>query len=699
MGGRREPIHILAIALGGCLKGPPVAYGITEDTGGHIGYVLGAMGALARDPRVGRADIATRLFDDPALGRAHVEPVEELSPKSRIIRIDSGNRAYLAKEELARDRAAFTEALIAHLECQPRLPDVIHAHFADAADVAREVKRRLGIPFIYTAHSLGIDKRAASGVRCQGLEGRIAEEDRAIAACDLVVASSRDECERQLLAYPSGRLGKIRRLRPGIETTAATPAEQTAARALIAPFLRDPDRPIVLAVARAVRKKNLVTLVEAFAENPALRERANLVILAGLRDGLKSGEAEQREVLLDLVDAIDRYGLHGVCAWPAHHTQGELAGLYDIARRSGGVFVNPAFVEPYGLTLIEAAAHGLPVVATREGGPRDIVAELEHGLLVDPRDPAGIAGAITRLVDDSAFWNRCSENARVNVAEMSWESYAAGFVSLVQGLVTPRPTAQPRCRPTRLLLSDIDNTLTGCREGAARLSRYLGRDQGQVLFGVATGRAFVDAQRLLAEWSLPQPAVIVSSVGTEIYWRYEADYLRDEAYSRRLAEGWDGVAVAQALDGIPGLEPQSDIEQRTFKRSYLTADAAAAEHARRVLAEAGLSVRIIASHARFLDIVPANGGKGAAMAHVARMLGLRPQQIVAAGDSGNDADMLADCPGAVVVANHDRDLAHLIGRPGIYAARRGNAAGVLEGLLWHRWQARVARQGKPRVAA
>ncbi len=119
-----EFMHILAIALGGCLRAPPVRYGITEDTGGHIAYILGAMAALARDPRVTRADIVTRLFDDPALGSVHAQPREAVSAKSEIIRIDSGNRHYLAKEDLARDRAAFTRALIEFLRTSDRRPDI-----------------------------------------------------------------------------------------------------------------------------------------------------------------------------------------------------------------------------------------------------------------------------------------------------------------------------------------------------------------------------------------------------------------------------------------------------------------------------------------------------------------------------------------------------------------------------------------------
>ena len=69
---------------------------------------------------------------------------------------------------------------------------------------------------------------------------------------------------------------------------------------------------------------------------------------------------------------------------------------------AGGVFVNPALHEPFGLTLIEAAAAGVPVVATCNGGPAEIVSTIGHGALVDPRDPAGIAKAIKGIIDDPA---------------------------------------------------------------------------------------------------------------------------------------------------------------------------------------------------------------------------------------------------------------------------------------------------------
>ena len=45
--------------------------------------------------------------------------------------------------------------------------------------------------------------------------------------------------------------------------------------------------------------------------------------------------------------------------------------------------------EPFGLTLIEAAAHGVPIVATSQGGPVDIVSTLGNGVLIDPNDVQG----------------------------------------------------------------------------------------------------------------------------------------------------------------------------------------------------------------------------------------------------------------------------------------------------------------------
>ena len=672
-------LHIVSLALGGCLKGDPVRYGITEDTGGHITYILGEMRALAKRDDVSCAEIVTRLFDAPELGTEHAQAVEKIDDKLVISRIDSGNRNYLAKDALRADRHAFTEALIENLASRDRLPDIIHAHFSDAADVAAKVEDALGIPFVYTAHSLGADKRAAMACPGAAMEARMAEEDAAIARSAAVIGSSRDECERQIMAYPSARPGKIHRLVPGAPKHLSEPMTSNALR-LVEPFLRDATRPMVLAIARPVEKKNLVTLVEAFAGSDYLREHCNLVLIAGLRNDLTPAEPEQAQVLQDLIAAIDRHDLYGQVAYPKSHTQTQIDGLYALAARTGGVFVNPALVEPYGLTLVEAASHGLPVVATMNGGPQDIVEALQHGTLVDPRDPAAIAKATQDIIANRRTWNRLSANALSNVPQMSWDAYASGFLKIVR-TIGHRATASTRDKaPERLLVSDLDNTLTGCKAGAERFSRFLERrtDFG---FAIATGRSIVEARRLVRDWGLPEPLAWITSVGSEIYLGDGVTLRLDEGYARSINEGWDGDAVTAALAGCEELKPQACYEQRAYKRSYFCEGEEGRLLAETKLAEAGIVARVILSHGRLLDILPSRAGKAAAMRHIARKLGLKDKQVFAAGDSGNDADMLTACENAILVGNHDAEVADIAVRSNVYVSRRSHGGGTLEGLV------------------
>ena len=667
------------IALGGCLRAVP-RYGLTEDTGGHITYILGAARAMARRADVARCEIVTRLFEDARLGSIHSHRTEHVAPKLVITRIDSGDRRYLCKEALAEDRSAFTDALIAELAGRARLPDVIHAHFSDAADIAQRVREVLGIPFIYTPHSLAKDKIGTGCAATGNWAERLAEEDRAIGGADAIIASSRDECERQVTSYPGARVERIWRVSPGIDQTRASMQDKAAARQLVTPFLRAPERPVILAIARPVRKKNLAGLIKAFARHEGLREKANLVLLPGLRHSVESGESEQVAVMRELVDLIDRHDLHGAVAYPRRHDLSAVRGLYALAAELGGVFCNPAMFEPFGLTILEAAVHGLPVVATRRGGPSDIVGEIGHGLLVEPTDPEALGAALHRLLDEPALHRRCVSNA-ARIGGMTWDRYAGQCLAIVRTLPSLRSARAKSPALDRLLLCDIDNTLTGCRRSVAELADYL-RRRPDIGFGVATGRSLAEARRLVLEWNLPRPAVWITSVGTEIYWDDEQGCRLDTDYARRLGADWDAGRIEAAMRPHIAMAPQPAIEQRRFKRSYFCADAALIGPLSGKLAAAGIAARVVYSHGRLLDILPPNGGKGAAARHVTAALGLDEDALIVAGDSGNDEDMVRACRNPIIVANSEPALIEA-GRAhgGAFFASKPFAAGVLEGLI------------------
>ena len=672
-------MKIMSVALGGCLNARP-RYGITQDTGGHIAYILGEMEALSQRDDVENAEIVTRLFDDPLLDPVHAEPCEQISPKLSITRINSGNTRYLAKEALEADRTAFTQALIAELSGRRFLPDIIHAHFADAAEVANEIGSVFGIPFVYTAHSLGLDKAAAMTRIDDGLRRRIDQEAAAIVNAAAVIGSSRDECERQLLAYPGAQIGKIHRIIPGTHTLLHD--NKAKAQALIAPFLREPGRPIILAIARPVWKKNLAALIDAFGGDALLRNIANLVIVAGQRGQSEERGGEHDDVFRDMLDRIDRHDLYGSIAYPKRHDEEEIAGLYQLAAASRGAFVNPALTEPYGLTIVEAASYGVPVVATRNGGTVDTVSELAHGDLVDPRSPREIAGAVRRLLTDHAYWDRCATNGAENAKSHSWTAYAAHFVKVASRLTVRANSSAPAQirakRPRYLLACDLDNTLTGCAEGVASFRTMLER-RPDVTFAIATGRSLVEARRIMRQWDLPDPAVWITDVGTRIYWPASGIPLRDETYLRDVSDEWQPDAIRRAAAPIAGLSSQPHYDQNAFKCSWVFKDAASVQVLRRSLDAARVRARVIASHGHLLDVLPRQAGKGAAVLHVASRLDIPRHRIIAAGDSGNDIDMLRAAAHPIIVANHSSELAYWSSEHRGHCAKRAHADGVVEG--------------------
>ena len=673
---------ITHMALGGCLKAPPVAYGLTEDTGGHVAYVLGAAAEQAKLPRIDRIEIVTRAFDDPVLGVAHARPRERVDAKTEIVRLRTGRADYLKKDDLETELAAIEAAFLAYLAGRRR-PDVIHAHFADAACIALAARARWGIPVIYTPHSLGLSKLDAFGGRTSAaLDRRVARERRAIAESDAIVVSSRDEAERQLDAYDVACAGRVHRVNPGVRLVGDT-GRTDRAEALVDGAFTHPNRPLILAVARPVAKKNLGALVEAYATTPGLGDAANLAIVAG-----QATDPTGAAVRGDLAARAARHGLVGRFALPPAHDATDVPELYRLAAKRGGVFVNPALHEPFGLTVIEAASARLPVVVTDEGGPREIVAAIGHGACVPPTDVAAIGRACLETVTDRALWATRSAAAARGMGAYDWGRYAARTVDLYDRLARPARTASRR-QAGRLLVTDIDGTLTGDRAAAARFATWVGEEWAG--FAVATGRSLPEARHVLGAWDLPEPRAFVTSVGSEIWHADGAGRAApDSAYAEAIAPGWDGDAVTAIL-AAAGARPQPAVEQRRFKRSYL-GDAAEALRLRGVLKEAGLRTRVIASHGALIDVLPAGTGNGAAMRHLARSMGLAERDCIVAGDGGNDVCLRAAAGAAIVPANALRELTAPSADGRLILSRLRHADGVLDGL------ARLGLTSRPMAA-
>ena len=708
-------MFIMHIALQGCLRAHDVEYGITADTGGHIRYLLELAQASARDHAVERIDIVTRAFDTDFSAGDYRKPCEYLNPKVRIVRLPTPDPAYRAKEALWDQLPAFTDALVNYIDGLERAPDVLHAHYADAADVAAGVKARRGLPFVFTAHSLGLPKRqcAARAGQCgqggqnghsghidhgavEALDRRIGFENVALAQADFVIASSRDEAEIQYADYPAYEPGRIRVIRPASDLQVFEKAEPTPrVQRMLERFLVEPDKPALLAIARPVTRKNLASLIRAYGESPALQERANLVILAGGRQSLAALEPEIADNLREMLHLIDHYDLYGRVAYPKQHRVADVPGVYAWARERAGLFANVAFNEPFGLTLLEAAAAGLPVIATDSGGPNDIIEQCHNGVLVNPCSTDAIAEAALALFEDVPRWQACQRNGRDAIRLFDWPRHVDYYHRLLAGLGEPQPSRRGRNRPCQrdaLLACDIDGTLVGCAPGVRAFNGWY-HGQAHMMFGVATGRSFHSALQILEQAGLHWPDFVVSSVGAEIHCldANGVTYRRDDAWQAHIDVGWSRQAVVDALGDMPELVAQSPLEQREHKISYLCeAGSDIAPRLRARLAEQGLDARVIHSNGRCVDVLPARASKGAAVAWLADRYGVNRERAYVAGDSANDVDMLKALPCAIIVANYCDGLVATSGLAHAYLARATHARGVIEGVEHFQAQSHVS---------
>jgi sucrose-phosphate synthase len=261
-------------------------------------------------------------------------------------------------------------------------------------------------------------------------------------------------------------------------------------------------------------------------------------------------------------------------AYPKHHRPDQVADIYRLTAKSGGVFVNPALTEPFGLTLIEAAACGVPIVATNDGGPRDITANCQNGELVDPLNNQAIGDAILGLIENKTRWQKASQKGLAGVRRhYSWQNHVTTYLDCLHkvssGERPTRPVAQHRNRlllADCLLVSDIDNTLLGDEKSLNRLMRAIKEAPVKVAFGVATGRHLESAKRVLDEWGVKKPNLAICSVGSEIF--SGPNLVPDQGWSKYLDHRWDPEGIHRAMEEVPGIELQSQENQARFKISY-----------------------------------------------------------------------------------------------------------------------------------
>lgn len=697
----RKPLYIVLISVHGLIRGHDLELGRDADTGGQTKYVVELARALGERDDVEKVVLLTRRVIDNQISADYAEPLEQLSEKACIVRIECGEQKYLRKEMLWDCLENFSDNSLTYLKSQGRIPDVIHSHYADAGYVGSRLSHQLGVPLVHTGHSLGRNKRnqlLASGVKRSEIETtynisrRIEAEETTLGVAERVITSTQQEIEQQYGLYDFYQPDRMRVVPPGTDLEKFFPPQGNEKNSDIANelkrFLKQPNKPIILALSRPDPRKNITALVEAYGESPELQQAANLVIVAGNRDEIQDMESVSSTVLNDILLTIDKYDLYGKVAYPKHHKPDEVAILYRLAAASHGVFVNPALTEPFGLTLIEAAACGLPIVATEDGGPIDIIKNCENGHVINPLDKTEMADTILETLTDKLEWRRLAKSGIQGVRRhYSWQAHVEKYLSVIRPLVEktePVTSISLSRRPgvfrNRAIFTSIDLNLTGDQEALSLFLQTMHAHRKSIIFGIATGRRLDDALAKLRQNNIPQPDVLITGQGTEV--NYAPNLTRSEVWERHINHQWNPQAIRGVLAEMPGLKMQPKINQGAFKISYYVDRALInAKEIRQTLLRNEQAVNTVFSFGQFLDVVPVRASKGLALRWCAEQLGFALENTLVTGVTGADADMLlGNTLGAVVDDHHLDELSDLADIENIYFSKKHHAAGILEAI-------------------
>ncbi len=200
--------------------------------------------------------------------------------------------------------------------------------------------------------------------------------------------------------------------------------------------LSDRDKPVIFTMSRLDRIKNAAGLVEWYGRSAALQDEANLFLVGGYIDPNLSQDGDEQAQIRRIHKLFDEYDLEDKVRWVPMQTDKNIVGeIYRCVADTRGAFVQPALFEAFGLTVIEAMSSGLPVFATRYGGPLESIENGVSGFHIDPnhgdRAATRMAEFLSAARADPAVWQGISTGAISRVQERyTWKLYASRLLAL-----------------------------------------------------------------------------------------------------------------------------------------------------------------------------------------------------------------------------------------------------------------------------
>jgi glycosyltransferase involved in cell wall biosynthesis len=473
-GGAGRPVNELRIAqvhLGGRLD-ESLAHAGEGDTGGIATLLVQLGGSLAADPRIAAVTTIGRGTATEAVAAGATAESTHSVLSAPLGRHEDASFAGPWPALVAAERGL--RRILRH-----RPASLLHLRMADVGSLAAaRIARRQGLPIVFTLapdpHAVIVemersgeldrasfgptDARAALWFRAR-LVRHLADSARQVVLFPRpeLVARLRDLVGIDVSVDP----GRYHVVPEGIDTGPVQEARRAMAGIAVSPPPIVADlrtaiealgahrrgRQLVVSVGRLSDVKGMARMVEAFAADPGLRRRANLVIVGGnLADPTpeERAEIERIEAALaaapELADAVVLLG---------HRPHDDVLRILAVAESGDGSWVAPGGAyacgsrkEEFGLAIVEALAVGLPVVAPRLGGPASYVEEGLTGLLVDTMDRAALAAGIHGALDIAGNPGRAKRARYVVATRFTIRAMADALIPIygaAQAARTPVP--------------------------------------------------------------------------------------------------------------------------------------------------------------------------------------------------------------------------------------------------------------------
>jgi D-inositol-3-phosphate glycosyltransferase len=325
----------------------------------------------------------------------------DVEPGFQVVHVPAGP-SQLAKDDLEPYVDAFADFVADDFATFE--PDVVHANYWLSGVAGRLLKRRLNLPLVTTFHTLA---RVKAELGDPEPERRATAEADVMACADVVLANCTAEAE-QLVDYYGADPDRIEIVPPGVDHAFFSPGSQAGARAA----LRTDHRPMLLFVGRIQPLKGVDVAVETLARLE--RTDARLWIVGGASGNGGDGEVDRVRRLITANRLADR--VRFVPPQPHH--------LLSTYFRAADVCIVPSRSESFGLVALEAAACGVPTVASAVGGLTTLVEHGHTGYLVDGRDPDDYAAHVDAILADPVLARRLAISGAARGRTYTWTGSA-----------------------------------------------------------------------------------------------------------------------------------------------------------------------------------------------------------------------------------------------------------------------------------